>query len=364
MIVVSIAAFGLVGVLGVAADMGRVFIAKNETQTYCDAGALAAALALDGTASGITKATTAAAAAGNGWNLGMATLPAPTVEFATAAAGPWSTSAAAAILSSYVRVTANVDVTTYFATIFSQSTTQRVRSIGVAAQIPLSNLTQGLGPYTAVASDLSSPTFGLVVGSQYDIQWPQYNATRSGCNASNPDRCFNQDTCTGEQTNARRQAIWQMTQTWGSSTNGYWGGTSNSEITAEVLNLVQLQAVAVGGSLTMTNGNKQAQAGVLDTRVGQDNDMTSGTASAYLASSTHNGRRLFSIPIVSPTGPGTSTVNGYGLFLLNSNGMSSNYYQQGNGNDGFCAIFAGSYVIGSIGPGVGASGGYKVQLVQ
>src|SRR6266853_4052171 len=38
----------LLGMLGLALDLGRVFITKNETQTFTDTAALAAALQLDG----------------------------------------------------------------------------------------------------------------------------------------------------------------------------------------------------------------------------------------------------------------------------------------------------------------------------
>jgi len=364
MVVTSLVSIGLVGALGMAVDMGRVFIAKNETQTYCDSGALAGVMKLDGTSTGLANARTAVAATGNAWNLGTTTVPTPTIEFATASTGPWVATPASASGYIYVRVTANVDVTTFFAPIFTSSTTQRVKSIAVAGQVPLTTLSQGLGPYTAVASDLTSPTLGLVVGEQYDIQWPQYNGTRAGCNAGNPDKCFNQNVCTGDQTNARKSTLWKVASVWGSATNGYWGGSANSDIEQEVLNLVQLQPAPLNTSLAMTNGNKNAQAGILDERVNQDGDLTSATYDAYRVSSLHNGRRLFAIPIVDPTGPGTATVISYGLFFLNSNGSHSNYYASGNGNDGYCAIFAGSYVLGSDGTGVGSVGAYRVKLVQ
>ena len=56
LITMALTAVALVAVLGMAVDIGRMFIAKNETQAYCDAGALAAALALDGTTVGIANA--------------------------------------------------------------------------------------------------------------------------------------------------------------------------------------------------------------------------------------------------------------------------------------------------------------------
>jgi hypothetical protein len=52
----ALSAVALCGVLGMAVDIGKMFIAKNETQTYCDSAAIAAALMLDGTTNGIANA--------------------------------------------------------------------------------------------------------------------------------------------------------------------------------------------------------------------------------------------------------------------------------------------------------------------
>ena len=59
-------------------------------------------------------------------------------------------------------------------------------------------------------------------------------------------------------------------------------------------------------------------------------------------------------------------VLGYGNFLLISNTHSpSNYYAAGNGNDPFCAVYAGPYTQGGTDPGGnGVAGYYNVKLVQ
>ena len=72
-----------------AVDLGRMFIAKNETQAYCDAAALAAALALNGASSGITAAQNAVANTKNAWNLDSAYITNYQVAFATGVGGPW-----------------------------------------------------------------------------------------------------------------------------------------------------------------------------------------------------------------------------------------------------------------------------------
>lgn len=87
LIIMSAAAIALFGVLGMAVDIGKMFIAKNETQAYCDSAALAAALMLDGTTTGIANAQTAVANSANTWNLNSSTISNPTVTFATAHQG-------------------------------------------------------------------------------------------------------------------------------------------------------------------------------------------------------------------------------------------------------------------------------------
>jgi uncharacterized membrane protein len=66
----AIAAAGVLAVAGLAVDIGRVFIAKNEIQVACDAAALAAAGQLDGTINGLSRAQDAVSAMPNKWNFG------------------------------------------------------------------------------------------------------------------------------------------------------------------------------------------------------------------------------------------------------------------------------------------------------
>src|SRR5258706_5810451 len=83
----AICAIALIGAMGLAVDLGHIFIVKNETQAYVDAAAIAAALKMDGTTAGITRANTAATSLSAHWNFDSATLTTPTVEFSTASSG-------------------------------------------------------------------------------------------------------------------------------------------------------------------------------------------------------------------------------------------------------------------------------------
>ncbi|HEX8985943.1 MAG TPA: pilus assembly protein TadG-related protein [Bryobacteraceae bacterium] len=364
LITMAIAAVALVSVLGLAVDVGKLFIIKNETQAYCDSAALAAALALDGTTTGITNARAAVANSLNRWNLNTTAISNPTITFASSLAGPWSASPNPATAYTYARVAASVPVPLYFLPLVVHQTAQTVNSTATAAQVPITYFPRGLAAYTAVSTNTMGPSFGLVQGNSYDIQWPQYNATRSGCGPGNPDRCFNSPPCSGE-TSASKVAV---VTSWGSSTSGYWGSTSNRSIQQAILDVIQLQPLGVGTNIApvLTSGNKASEAGYLDERASQDVNNVDNTVAGYFASSHHNGRRLIPVPIVDPIDTTHTTVIGYGQFLLLTNGSPSNYYTRTtNGNDPYCALYAGPYNVGSTGVGAGGStGATRVKLVE
>jgi Flp pilus assembly protein TadG len=361
----------LIGVLGLAVDVGRMFIAKNETQAFCDAAALAAALSLDGTTVGITNAQAAVASSTNSWNLDTTTISNPTLTFATALAGPWVANPNPATGYTYARVSTTVPVTLYFIPVVISQTSQNVNSTATAAQIAITSFPEGLAPYTAVSTNTVGPNFGLVVGSSYDIQWP--GSSNGGCDPSNnnyPDSCFIKPPCSGDSTASKTAVV----TNWGSSKSGYWGASSNSTIEQEIVDLNnQMTPVAVGDNIqpVLTNGDKASQANYLDERVNQDIELTKNivgtptTSGTYLGLA-HNGRRLLPVPIVDPTDVSHTNVLGFGQFLLLTNGAGSDYYKRSaNGNDPFCAIYAGPYQIGSISPGAGGStGATRVKLVQ
>jgi Putative Flp pilus-assembly TadE/G-like len=363
-IAVGLSILFLVGVAGLAVDIGRMYIAKSEAQAFCDAAAVSAAVKLDGTASGITAAQTGVTDLFQlPWNFGLDKITTPQVEFATNAAGPWAASPITATGYTFARVRTNMAVTLYLLSGIARSRFGGVAASAVAAQVAMTSFKQGLAPYTAVSTDTTSSNLGFVVGNQYDIQWPQYNGSRSGCGPANPENCFNSPPCSGDPASS----LIAVTRNWGASINGYWGSNQNSEIAAEVMDLVQLHPVAIGDAISLTSGNKNSEAGMLDQRVMQDSDVRDNTVSSYINSSNRNGRRLIALPVVNPT-PGGTFVTGYGSFLLLSNatpGHDSDFYTKGTGNDPFCAVYVGPYVQGSISSG-GASGAgaFRVSLVE
>jgi Flp pilus assembly protein TadG len=364
LVTMALAAVGVFGAVGLAVDVGRMFIAKNELQVYCDSAAVAAALALDGTTAGIARAESDVTASTNKWNFDTASVSGPSVTFATAAAGPWVANPSPATGYTYARVTATVPVKLYFLPLVTGKGTSNVKSAAAAGQVAISSLNRGVGPYTAVSTTPTAQNFGLVVGNSYDIQWPQYNSTRAQCSPSKPDKCFNSPPCTGD-TEASAAAV---VSNWGASINGYWGSASNSLIASEVLDVIQMAPVAVGTNIQplLSNGDKAAEAGFLDQRASQDTDTSNNTTNSYLASTNHNGRRLLPVAIVDPVDPTHTNVIGFGQFLLLANGSPSDYYKKTtNGNSPYCALYVGPYNIGSDGSGAGSStGASAVRLVE
>jgi len=371
LITMGFTVIALVGVLGMALDIGRMFIAKNETQAFCDSAALAAALALDGTTVGIGAAQTALANSTNSWNLDSTAVANPTLTFATAIGGPWVANPNPATGYIYAKVSTTVPVKLYLMSVVVPKTTQDVIASATAGQINITTFPEGLSPYTAVSTNHTGPNFGLTVGQVVDIQWP--GMSNGGCDATKngyPDNCFLKPPCSGESSASKLAMI----AAWNSSNSGYWGATSNSVIEQEIVNLnAQTTPVSVGDNImpVLTNGQKQSQSQYLDERVNQDIELTlnivgtSTTSGTYLGS-LHNGRRLLPVPIVDPTDPTHTIVIGFGQFLLYTNGANSDYYKKAtNGNDPFCAMYAGPYQIGSISPGAGGStGATRVKLVQ
>lgn len=71
----------LLAVLGLAFDLGRIYIARNEAQLFTDAAAMTAAAKLNGTASGVESARAAVARLPMRWQLGTKEFKGVVIEF-------------------------------------------------------------------------------------------------------------------------------------------------------------------------------------------------------------------------------------------------------------------------------------------
>src|SRR5579859_2189371 len=121
----------LVGMLGLAVDLGRVYIIKNEAQAYADVAAIAAARHLNGKQSGIDAAIAEVDSSTNAWNFGTQAFTSSnrTVEFAKSSSGPWDAAPSSPLSEyGYVRVTASPVLTLAFMPAVGASSTQQVRA--------------------------------------------------------------------------------------------------------------------------------------------------------------------------------------------------------------------------------------------
>src|SRR5947209_13813553 len=110
LVTMALVIVGVFACSGLAIDVGRMFIAKNEAQAFCDASAMAAAGALDGTTTGITRARALVTNSANRWNLGTASFTNAAVTFATTPAGPYLANPTSASGYMYARVTVTPSV--------------------------------------------------------------------------------------------------------------------------------------------------------------------------------------------------------------------------------------------------------------
>src|SRR3954451_21734922 len=89
------AMIGLLLLVGLGMDVGRLYVARGELQVYTDEAAIAAAFELDGTSAGLTRAAVRAAsgpgagAPANRWNFGTSSVGGVTIGFAAVPNGPF-----------------------------------------------------------------------------------------------------------------------------------------------------------------------------------------------------------------------------------------------------------------------------------
>ena len=83
LIAMSITMLLLLAVIGLAFDLGRVYIARNEAQVFCDAAAMAAASKIDGTDTGLDRARQAVTRVPMRWSLGTREFEGVIVEFSS-----------------------------------------------------------------------------------------------------------------------------------------------------------------------------------------------------------------------------------------------------------------------------------------
>jgi Flp pilus assembly protein TadG len=338
LIAVAGSAVAMLGALGLAVDLGRLYIVRNEAQAFTDSAALAAVIELDGTQNGFQRARNKVAANTNRWNMATQNFVDPVTEFAQAQTGPWEANPATGVNYRFLRVRAGADVSMYFVPVLGQPSTIHTGARAVAGQVPMTRLREGTFPFSPIAHNNTPPHFGLQIGQQYTLRW-----------ASNPKM---NNVCEGDKV----QSVIDKAKATGDE-RGYIEETSSSIIRQAIEGDYQTRPLAVGDIVDMTGGAKQTQLDSLINRVNQDTDSQATTYAQYVNNDAGNGRRVVLVPL--NTWSPDYLVVGFAAFFL----LHPSEYTKG-GNQPFCAEYIGAYVQGASHGGAGQPGAYVARLLE
>jgi hypothetical protein len=320
LLVTAVAGSVLIGMLGLAVDVGHMFIIKSELQTFVDASALAACRDLDGSGAGITQAHNIATAGPlgstkpNGYDFDSKAISNVSDTYATSFTGTYDDYNTAKGSNpnhyQFMKITATASIPLYFlAVIPGLPTQQPLSAVAVAGQMSQPAITDGgLMPFSPDAHNPADHTnFGFVPNQQYSLKWGNGNTTTClgdlGFSPGNapPDHGF-VDIGQGNGTSNLRSAI-------------VYGAYPNALTVPSVIDN--------GDQLGDVTGNRGSSIfGALSDRSTQDPDQTSLTWAQYQAAGIGNGRRIVTVAVNDPAlagGNGSNghvTVIGFANFLL------------------------------------------------
>jgi Flp pilus assembly protein TadG len=308
----------MLGMLGLAFDLGRMFIVKNELQTFVDASAIAACRLMDGSQAGIQSAHNIATAGPlgssrpNGWNFDVNAIANITDTYATSFTGTYDSYATASSNATnnyrFIHVTANATLPLYFLPVIPNlPTSQLLQSSAVGGQQAQTTLSGGMLPFAPDAHNPANTTnFGFTVGQQYTLKWGNGNTTTCAGDAgftpsgSPPDEHGFVDIGEGNSNSNVRTGI-------------EYGGYPNANSTPSSL--------SAGTSLGGVPGNRGSSIfDALNNRAAQDSNDSSTTYTDYEASGTSNSRRIVTVAVAgtwSGNGSNAATnIVGFANFFL------------------------------------------------
>jgi Tfp pilus assembly protein PilV len=320
LIVLASSIFVTVGMMGLAIDVGKMFLYKNELQTFADASAMAALAHMDGSQAGLILANATATAGPlgttrpNGYNFDTTTISNVTATYATTFTGTYD-SYATAILNPtnhymFINVAASAAAPLNFLPVIPGiGTSITLTSSAIAGQQASSSVPQNsaLVPFAPDAHNQADTTnFGLTPGLQYTLKWGNGNVTTCAGDAgftppgSPPSEHGFVDIGEGNGNSSVRQAI-------------MYGGYPNANSSPS--------SISTGNDENSVPGNRGTSIfDALNSRSAMDTNDTALTYAAYEASGTGNGRRVVTVMIAgtwSGNGSNADTpVLGFANFLL------------------------------------------------
>ncbi len=397
LIAATVMAVVFLGILGLATDLGRMYVARNELQAFTDAAATAAARHLDGSDTSLTHARTEAQNYPNKWNFQTANVQNIQVTFAELANGPYAASPPAAGVK-FVRVQGETPVTVYFLPgfstlapgppvlpsppvpappammLFTIARQHLLRATSTSGQFQITTFSEGLVPYSPDSinpADLAN--YGYVPGQMFTMRWPPPGQR------SQPN-----DWCDGDQaanfispSPASQRGFIDIGDV-GGNYGGYTGGAAF--IRQAIVSNIQSHPLAIGDLINPVPGNRETESDALRERYGQDADTVSQTYDQYLSKINNpawsgvrgNGRRLMTVPINDPA---NDVVLGYANFFIHNdicsmggdsllgNGGQGNAQGQG-GMNACCAEYVGPALVYGRRSGSRVGGAYQVRLFQ
>ena len=340
LIALSLGVVFILGMAGLAVDVGRMYITKSEAQSFVDSASFYAALQLDGTAAGVTRAQTAVANDPKKWQFQNDAFANVTTSFAPAANGPWTATPPNPPTGYYyAQVQTTLSLPMYLTGALGQSNAQ-IAALAVAGRASTTGVPAGefpFSPYTRTASpDNAADPFGYQVGNRYTLRWgaPGNNTT-----------CGSDATKANLSSNGKIRGYCCVSQSAADLRQSIVGGRTDP--------------VTIGQPVPMDNGAKNTEMSAIAMRVEEDTDTTSATYAQYRSAGSGNGERVVMVPVNN--GPPNFTAVGFaGFFLLNDAS-----YTGLKGNDSACGEYIGTFVQGSptrLPPG--GSGAFHVKLYQ
>src|SRR3954452_15125678 len=333
----------LLGVSGLAIDIGRMYITKTEAQAFVDSASLVAARELDGTAAGVTRATTAATGDSDRWRFDTQPFSSVAVSFSTSANGTFTTVPPNPPTGyKFARVVAGVDLPMFLIRAVA-GPTARINAGAVAGGLAITSTNGGefpFSPYTrtgyaGAVPDDASDAYGYRVGNQYTLRWGSPgDRTDCGTDGDVPSLASN------------------------GSIRWYCCVSNSAADLRDSIVSLDTDPVTIGQAVPMDNGAKNTEMSAIADRVNLDTDTTSSTYSAYRSGGHGNGTRV--VLVVVNGGAPNYTAMGFAAFFL----RRPSDYTGLNGNESACAEYIGAWTAGVPIPAPGGSGAYRLRLFK
>jgi Flp pilus assembly protein TadG len=330
----------LLGVCGLAIDIGRMYVAKSEAQSFVDAAALNAVARLAVSPGSFAAASTAASQTPEKWNFGTTTFTNVTTTFGTSATDTFTASPPApgnqASDYRFARVSVNVNVPMYLmgAAIGHQNAT--VTAQAMTGAILVTSMGGGEFPFSPYSRKNASPDdptdpFGFKVGNSYTLRWdPPGDKTTCGTDSGNvgSNGSFRGYCCTG---------------------------SSSATSVRDVLAGAGTVPVSVGDAFGPLETPGQKNSISITDFINYDTDTVSPDYTTYRNNTTNpgNGKRIVTVVVNN----NQQTVVGFAAFFL----YPANQYTGKN----YCGQYIGTMtqLVPGMPPGSG-SGVYHMKLFQ